>query len=56
LPEIPSATEIKENEGVNLGEMQVKLLQKIEELTLYLIQQNEKIQVLESKLNELENK
>jgi hypothetical protein len=35
LPEIPSATEIEENEGVNVGDMQVKLLQKIEELTLY---------------------
>jgi hypothetical protein len=56
LPEIPSATEVKENEGVNLGEMQVKLLQKIEELTLYLIKQDEKIQVLESELNELKNK
>jgi hypothetical protein len=56
LPEIPSATEIQEKEGVNVGEMQVKLLQKIEELTLYLIQQNEKIQVLESELNELKNK
>jgi hypothetical protein len=56
LPEIPSAAEVKEQEGVNLGEMQVKLLQKIEELTLYLIEQNEKIQTLESKINELENK
>jgi hypothetical protein len=56
LPEIPSATEVKEQEGVNLGEMQVKLLQKIEELTLYLIEQNEKIQTLESKITELENK
>jgi hypothetical protein len=56
LPEIPSATEVKENEGVNLGEMQVKLLQKIEKLTLYLIQQNEKIQVLEFELKKLKNK
>jgi hypothetical protein len=55
LPGIPSETEVKEN-GVNVGEMQVKLLQKIEELTLYVIQQNEKIQVLESKLSKLENK
>lgn len=56
LPEIPSITEVKENEGVNVGEMQVKLLQKIEELTLYLIRQNEKIQILESELSELKNK
>jgi hypothetical protein len=55
LPGIPSEKEVIEK-GINLGEMQSKLLQKIEELTLYVIQQNEKIQVLESKLNELENK
>lgn len=42
LPEIPSAAEIKA-EGVRLGEMQMKLLQKIEELTLYLIEQNKEL-------------
>jgi hypothetical protein len=56
LPEIPSATEIKENEGVNLGEMQVKLLQKIEELTLYLIQQENTIQELKNAIRELKEK
>jgi hypothetical protein len=55
LPGIPTEKEVKEN-GVNVGEMQVKLLQKIEELTLYVIQQNEKIQVLETELKELKNK
>jgi hypothetical protein len=33
-----------------MGEMQAKLLQKIEELTLYMIQQNNRIAELESKL------
>lgn len=47
LPEIPSESEVKEN-GVNLGEMQVKLLQKIEELTLYTIAQEKEIQQLKS--------
>jgi hypothetical protein len=46
LPELPSAREV-EKEGVSLGEMQAKLLQKIEELTLHLIQQNKKIEKLE---------
>ena len=46
LPEIPSATEVEED-GLFLGVMQVKLLQKIEELTLYLIEQNKKIAALE---------
>lgn len=52
LPGIPSAEEVKAN-GVDLGEMNVKLLQKIEELTLHLIEsekrnllQNEKLQNL----------
>ncbi len=36
LPGIPSAEEVKAN-GVDLGEMNAKLLQKIEELTLHLI-------------------
>ena len=37
LPEIPSATEIDEN-GIDLGNMNMKLLKKIEELTLYQIE------------------
>ncbi|MEO9964362.1 MAG: hypothetical protein ABJF11_01155 [Reichenbachiella sp.] len=42
LPEIPSAAEVK-TDGVKLVEMQAKLLQKIEELTLYLIEQDKKL-------------
>jgi hypothetical protein len=38
LPSIPSAADIKEK-GLNLGEFQMKLLQKIEELTLYTMEQ-----------------
>jgi hypothetical protein len=37
LPEIPAAKEM-ETKGIELGEMNIKLLQKIEELTLYLIE------------------
>ena len=37
LPGIPSAAEV-EKEGVELGSMDAKLLQKIEELTLYMIE------------------
>jgi len=46
LPEIASAKEVEEN-GVKLGEMNTKLLQKIEELTLYIIDQNKRIRTLE---------
>ena len=45
LPEIQSAQEMQEN-GVSMNELQIQLLQKIEELTLYLIQQEKVIQVL----------
>jgi hypothetical protein len=46
LPNVPSAKEIKEN-GLLLGEMSNILLQKIEELTLYSIDQQKKIEKLE---------
>jgi AAA15 family ATPase/GTPase len=46
LPEVPSAKEMDEN-GLNLKEMNLLLLKKIEELTLYIIQQNKKIAELE---------
>ena len=40
LPEVPSAAEMETN-GVELGKMNMLLLQKIEELTLLMIEQNE---------------
>ncbi|WP_316810309.1 tail fiber protein [Pedobacter heparinus] len=51
LPGIPSATEVKAN-GIDLGEMNAKLLQKIEELTLHLIDMNKKIGLLNSTVGE----
>jgi hypothetical protein len=46
LPEVPSATEVKEN-GLSLGEMNAILLKKVEELTLHLIEANKRIEKLE---------
>ncbi|MGN6437505.1 MAG: hypothetical protein ACTHMM_13275 [Agriterribacter sp.] len=43
LPDVPSATQIKKD-GLNLGENQAVLLRKIEELTLYAIQQEKRIE------------
>ena len=54
LPDIPSEKEVLEN-GVSLGEMQSKLLQKVEELTLYMIEQNKRIENLEKENEELKN-
>lgn len=45
LKDIPSAAEVSEN-GIQLGEMNSKLLQKIEELTLYMIDLNKDLQDL----------
>src|SRR5690606_13623607 len=42
LPDMPPAKEVKE-EGIDLGEMNAKLLEKIEELTLYIIQQDKDV-------------
>lgn len=50
LPSVPSAQEIKDK-GLQLGEMNNILLQKIEELTLYIIEQNKRIETLEAKVN-----
>lgn len=50
LPDIPSETEVKE-EGINLGEMDALLLKKIEELTLYTIEQQK---ILEKQQEEIE--
>lgn len=53
LPNIPSAKEVSDNNGVLVGEFQTKLLQKIEELTLYVIQQNKEMEKIKSELNAL---
>nr|WP_068892577.1 hypothetical protein [Pedobacter panaciterrae] len=59
LPGIPSAEEVKVN-GVDLGEMNAKLLQKIEELTLYLIETNKKFEAKllsqQEEINQLKQK
>ena len=50
LPGIPSESDVKAN-GVNLGEVNALLLQKIEELTLYVIKQQEEIDKLKIQIN-----
>ncbi|WP_395045426.1 hypothetical protein [Flavobacterium sp.] len=50
LPNIPKANEVIIN-GLELGSMQVKQMEKIEELTLYIIELNKKIEALEAKMS-----
>ncbi|WP_420552326.1 hypothetical protein [Tenacibaculum aiptasiae] len=54
LKDIPSAVEVKKD-GFYLGEMDAKLLQKIEELTLYTIQQEKEIQELKEQNKQLKD-
>jgi len=54
LPNIPTAKEVKEN-GIKLGEMNAKLLEKVEELTLYLIEKDREINDLKERMSKLEN-
>jgi hypothetical protein len=54
LPEIAPAAEMKAD-GVSVSELQTKLLQKIEELTLYSIQQEATIQQLNAKLKKMDD-
>jgi hypothetical protein len=55
LPEIPSAAEVAEK-GVSLGDMQAKLLAKIEELTLHMIEVEKENQALRERVARLEAK
>lgn len=52
LPEIASEKDMQEN-GIHLADMNIKLLQKIEELTLYTIDQEKRIENLEIKNKQL---
>jgi len=49
LPDMPSAKEVEEK-GISVGDNQALLLKKIEELTLYILQQENRIRLLEKKL------
>lgn len=55
LPGVPSAKEVV-NDGINVAQMDAKLLEKIEELTLYIIDMNKRIENLEKENKELQLK
>lgn len=54
LPEMPSASEVKAS-GQSLGEMNKMLLKKVEELTLYLLQQQKEIKAMHAQIQALES-
>jgi hypothetical protein len=53
LPGLPSASQIEEQGSYHVGEMQQKLLEKVEELTLYIIQLNDSNKALKAELDAL---
>lgn len=55
LPDVPSTADVNK-EGIDLAQIQVILLQKVEELTLYVIEQNKKIEKLNKKVRYLSKK
>jgi hypothetical protein len=56
LPDVPSAGDYQKRGQVDMAELQTLLLQKVEELTIYAIQQNKENQALKQRLSELEGK
>jgi hypothetical protein len=54
LPEIAPAADMLQN-GVNMGEFQIQLLQKIEELTLYVIELKKENEAQQKEIDELKN-
>ena len=54
LPDIPSAEQVSK-EGIQLGDMQKRVMEKIEELTLYVIQLDKENQQLKKEISELRN-
>lgn len=55
LPGIPSAQEVA-NDGIEVGDMQVKMMEKIEELYLHIIDMNKQVQELKAENEALKNR
>ncbi len=54
LPGIPSAAEVDENGGVEVGDLQKRMLETIEQQALYILQLEERMKATEQRLNVLE--
>ncbi|MFT5170302.1 MAG: hypothetical protein ACI9BD_000068 [Candidatus Marinamargulisbacteria bacterium] len=54
LPGMPSQDQVEKEGGINVGALQVKLLEKIEELTLHIIAQDKKMNAQQQRISSLE--
>lgn len=52
LPDMPTAQEIEDNNGVEIGEMQTILLKKVEEQTLYILDLQKQIDELKAQMKQ----
>jgi hypothetical protein len=55
LPNIPSAEQINNDNGISLGEMQRRMMEKIEELSLFIFELNKKNKALENEMARLKS-
>ena len=56
LPNIPSAASVTAEKGFDLGDMNKRLLEKVEELTLYIIELNKGNKAMSERIRKLEEK
>jgi len=56
LPDLPSAAEIEKNEGFEIGDMQIRLVKKVEEQTLYILALQKQLDELKAQVNGLKGK
>ena len=54
LPDMPAAADVAKEDGIDVSEMNTKLLKKVEELTLYLIEQNKRLEDQQERINRQE--
>jgi hypothetical protein len=55
LPNVPTSEQTESGQRINMTELQIKLLEKVEELTLYTLRQQERIRALEERLAAIES-
>jgi hypothetical protein len=51
LPGIPSAAQVEQHDGVELGDLQVRMLKVVEEQALYILQLEERLKVMELRMD-----
>jgi hypothetical protein len=54
LPGIPSSADVEAKQGVEVGDLQARMLKVVEEQALYILQLEEKQEGLEQRINALE--